>query len=138
MATQRTGAVAAARKTIRKKLRTPEARDDDVVQVCFETTDQVWDGIRSCRPPVLELQEFVTKVLEQALPRLDDTRPVTKPPAYSLEGRATKVRCFKTPRKVWAHLIWWAAIGGSEIKELVSGVLWEYVREHGKDGRRGR
>lgn len=135
MATGRTGAVTATRKTVRKRLRAPDASADELVQVCFETTDQVWEGIRSCRPAVLELQEFVTKVLEQALPHLDDARPVAKPPAYSLEGKATKVRCFKTPRKVWAHLVWWAAIGGSEIKELVSGVLWEYVR---KEGRRGR
>lgn len=131
-----------ARRTERKQLRTVDARQDDIVQVCFECPDEVWMGIKAARPPVLELQEFATLVLDRAVPKtdiakacVDPAHKVPKPPAISLDDRAVKVRCFKTKRVLWGLLIHWAAISGNDLKELLSGVLADYLKkQHPKKG----
>lgn len=120
------------RVTHRKQLKDPDAKPDDLIQVCFETTDEVWTGVKESCPEILELQQFVSLILKKAAPKLDDGKSVIKPPAYNLEDVRTKIRCFKTERTLWARYVWWAAISGRDLKELLSGVLYEYVRTHGK------
>lgn len=131
-----------ATSTKRKQLRAVNARQDDIVQVCFETTDEVWAGIKSCRPEIMDLQEFVTLVLERAAPKADlskacvnPSHSVPRPPVYVLGKKPTKVRCFKTKRVVWGLMVLWAAISGNDLKELLSGVIWAYVK---KDSKRGK
>lgn len=130
-------------KTERKQLRAIDSRQDDVVQVCFETPDSIWLSIKELCPDIMELQEFVTMLLDRAAPKKDLSRacldlrhPVPAPPVYQLENRVTKVRCFKTPRPVWTLMVMWAAISGNDLKELISGILWAYVERSSKSARR--
>lgn len=127
-----------SRVTHRKQLRTEDARFDDVIQVCFETSDEVWLGVKNICPEILELQEFVTRIMKQTAPKLDDSKPVSKPPSYSLDGMRTKIRCFKTERTLWARYVWWAAVSGRDLKELLSGVLFAYVSKNLSKVRRER
>lgn len=126
----------------RKQLRAVDSRQDDVVQVCFETPDSIWLPIKELCPAVMELQEFVTLILERAVPAkdlgqacVDERHPVPKPPVFGLDKATTKVRCFKTKRIVWGKLVMWAAVSGNDLKELLSGILHDYIRKSRKSGK---
>jgi hypothetical protein len=117
-----------ARVRGRKRLRAPNAKPGDIVQVCFQTTDRIWNAVRATTPPELNLQQYVTFVLEKAVPDLD-ARKAPPPPSVrvNLDDAPVAVRCFKTKRMLWAQYVWWAAMSGLDLKELISRVLWQHV-----------
>lgn len=117
-----------ARVAGRKRLRAPDAKFADIVQVCFQTTDVVWNAIRATKPSDLNMQQHVTSILEKAVPRLDAHKAPPRPSTYvNLDDVPVSVRCFKTKRMLWAQYVWWAAASGLDLKELISSVLWEHV-----------